>query len=377
MAFAFSELPLFNHLAAIIRPFLKLLLRYSEKTLESHMKRYLILLTFCFALVIGASCKTTGQEFLSFDQGQQDNSEESISAHKELNRLTNNGKTLPSYKQVNEVVSNPGDISFQRDCIEIEAASDPPIKTHETTISSKKVSPFKRNVASHGKAIPYGVSLKNHPRPERGCYPVENVSLEEAKAAIESQNFSFKKDNDSPGSKPPSDEEIRAFGAAILSMQYLNGGIFQIGRPEKKFPFVYCDDDRKSSRQFGNKIRISRKGRARHGLSVAQYVHEWGHLIGNSVEPSIGQGNNIYNEFLRAIGGKVWTEDSRTGRPGCLVSRYADNRSNEHFSELLTAFVTEPFLLREMGKTNKVCKKAYEFFEKVLFKKGERARECM
>lgn len=286
--------------------------------------------------------------------------ESSPEARAEYNRLTRNGTTFPAAQEVTRVVSNPG--SIDQECVE-QAATEAPVITK----SSKSGSPF----VSRGKSGPYGVSLKNHPGPEKGCYPVETVSLEKAKQAIASQNFTYGPDREFK-SRGPSDSEIRTFGAAVLSMQYLNGGVFTIGKPKGKMPFEYCDAN-KSSQQFGNRIRISRKGGAQHGLSVAQYVHEWSHLIGNSQMPGGGQ---VYSQFLKAIGGKVWTEDSKSGQKGCLVSRYADNRSNEHFAEVFTAFVTEPKLLKEMGKTNPVCKKAYDFFEKRMFNKGERAKEC-
>ncbi len=327
-------------------------------------------------LVLSTSCETPKEGFQTAYQSVStspgDSSPEGRIA---FDKLTNGGRTLPAVQDVTRIVNSPGDLPSGGDCapsgVAPKAVPVTPPKA-VPVVSTNGKSPFRRNINPSGKDPQYGVSLKNHARPERGCYPVENVSLAKAKQAIASQNFSMTSDSKS---KDASSSEMRTLGAAILSMQYLNGGVFQIGRPNKTMPFEMCDDKSKSSQQFGSKFRISRKGNAQHGLSVAQYVHEWGHLIGNSSMPG---GGNVYSAFLKAIGGKVRTEDSGGGQAPCLVSRYADNRSNEHFAEVLTAFVTEPsILLNNKGPGAKACKRAYAFFEKTLFKKGSRARECM
>lgn len=315
-----------------------------------------------FLLLLCASCETPEGYTAGAISGGVESTPE---GRAEFNRLTNGGTSIPAIQEVSRVANNPGDLPDNGIC--------PPQDPIVSTKSTNGRSPFRRNVNPSGTDPKYGISLKNHPRPERGCYPVENVSLDQAKRAIASQNFSMTSDS---RSKDASSSEMRTLGAAVLSMQYLNGGVFQIGRPSRTFPFEMCDDKSKSSQQFGSKFRISRKGNAQHGLSVAQYVHEWGHLIGNSQMP--GGGGNVYSAFLKAIGGKVRTEDSGGGQSPCLVSRYADNRSNEHFAEVLTAFVTEPsILLNNKGPGAAACKKAYKFFEEKLFKKGKRARECM
>lgn len=320
-------------------------------------------------VLLSTSCETPQEGFQSVYQSTAAASADSTpEGRRAFDSLTNGGRTLPAVQDVTRIVNSPGDLPTGGDC-----APSGVIPKAVPVVSTNGKSPFRRNVNPSGKDPGYGISLKNHPRPERGCYPIENVSLEKAKQAIASQNFSMTSDSKS---KDASSTEMRTLGAAILSMQYLNGGVFQIGRPSRTMPFEMCDDKSKSSQQFGSKFRISRKGNAQHGLSVAQYVHEWGHLIGNSPMP--GGGGNVYSAFLSAIGGKVRTEDSGGGQAPCLVSRYADNRSNEHFAEVLTAFVTEPsILLNNKGPGAKACKKAYDFFEKKLFKKGSRARECM
>lgn len=333
------------------------------------MRKPLKLLPFCLVLFLWSSCETTKESFQNALSSRP--SSNSPEAEREFNRLTRNGTTLPAAQEVTRVVSNPGDVSNQQGCIQVEPAS---ARASAPRFNFKGGSPFRSNSAPNGADPKYGVSLKNHPRPERGCYPVENVSLDEAKAAIASQNFSVAVDRQYTKSKAPSDMEIRTFGAAIKSVQYLNGGVFTIGRPARTYPFEYCDHVGASSQQFGNRIRISRKGNAAHGLSVAQYVHEWSHQIGNSPMP--GTGKTVYQAFKDYIGGEVATGNSRGQKP-CLVSMYSDNRTNEHFAEAFTAFVTEPTaLLRNSRSGNKTCKKAYDFFAKKLFKKGERAKEC-
>lgn len=331
------------------------------------MEKIFKILSIIGLLIFSVSCETPAEGFTQAYQSSANSSDVTPEGQAALDRMTNRGRTLPDSTTFTRGI-RVGNLPEGADCPP-EAASAPTV-VFSTRGSN---SPFVRNINPNGRDPQYGISLKNHPRPEKGCYPVQNVSLDQAKQAIASQNFSVSSDS---RSRDASSGEIRTLGAAVLSMQYLNGGVFQIGRPNRTMPFEMCDDSSKSSQQLSNKFRISRKGNAQHGLSVAQYVHEWGHLIGNSQMP--GGGGNVYSSFLRAIGGKVRTEDSGGGQAPCLVSRYADNRSNEHFAEVLTAFVTEPsILLNNKGPGANACKKAYDFFEKVLFKKGSRARECM
>jgi hypothetical protein len=223
-------------------------------------------------------------------------------------------------------------------------------------------SPFRKNVSPNGNYGTYAYSLKRHPRPKRGCLPVENVSFEKAIAALASQKLTYKTEK---GSKAASNEEVRALGAAILSVQYLNGGPLEMGMPSSSqpnpLPIVFSDSS--GSQQFGNRIKIGRSGSHHYGSSVAQHVHEWAHLIGN---------NGAYEIFRKQVGAP----------PYCNVSGYSANNPNnsrrkeynEHFAEVMTAFVTEPASLK--NHPNAACRKSFEFFKK-FFKKGDRSKECM
>ena len=91
--------------------------------------------------------------------------------------------------------------------------------------------------------------------------------------------------------------------------------------------------------------------------SVAQYAHEFAHLVGN-------QGG--YAAYRRYMGNSGY----------CVVSGYSDNKFNEQFAEVFAAFVTEPSLFAR-SRPKKACQKAFNFFKNKFFRNGNRVKECM
>lgn len=194
----------------------------------------------------------------------------------------------------------------------------------------------------------YPTALKNHPRPSRGCIPVENISLQEARRAMSLQNVT---------TDGATELEERTLGVALVRIQQLNGGPLESGKWSGRSPYPFrIRDGGGTSRQAGDHILIRRKSHGRGALSVAQHVHEYAHLVGN---------NGGYNAYRSYMG----------GNGNCMVSGYADNNPNEHFAEVFTAFVTEPNLFNTSSPTA-ACRKAFEFF-RGWFGDGDRVAECM
>lgn len=191
----------------------------------------------------------------------------------------------------------------------------------------------------------YAYSLKNYATPSDGCYPVNSVSAGEADMLLKSQNLSARNMNTA---------EKKRLGASIKWVQHLNGGPLETGKwhGRGEYPFI-VKTGVSSSAQRHDHIQIRKKN----SMSVAQYVHEWAHLIGN---------NGAYPQYRAAI----------RGMGKCQVSNYAMKNDNEQFAEVFTAFVTEPRILLNNTRTPAACKKAFEFF-KNWFNKGERVNECL
>lgn len=206
-----------------------------------------------------------------------------------------------------------------------------------------------------GRPVYYGTSLRNHPRPSRGCIPLEKVSLADARKAYQAQNLAFESESTDPNLRAAQE---RAFGAAIIRIQQLNGGPLEAGRWEGSRPYpIKCKHGIKYSEQKTTHIQI-RMGTS---TSVAQYAHEYAHLIGNKNNKA------AYKAYRAYMGNSGY----------CMVSGYADNKPNEQFAEVFAAFVTEPTIMLNNPKTPAACRKAFNFFKNEFFKDGGRVNECM
>ncbi|CAN0274695.1 unnamed protein product, partial [Chrysoparadoxa australica] len=178
--------------------------------------------------------------------------------------------------------------------------------------------------------------------------PVSKVSKSEAEDLIDSQKMAV---------VGGTNTEKRTLGAAIHWVQHLNSGVLKTGIWKGNGDYkIIIKDGEKSSGQRWDHIIIHRRGDKAHGLSVAQHVHEWGHLIGN---------NGAYGAYKRHMRGHGY----------CMVSNYADNNDNEQFAEVFTGFVTEPATLLDNKRTPKACQRAFDFFIN-WFDAGDRVYEC-
>ena len=221
-------------------------------------------------------------------------------------------------------------------------------------------SPERVERAGLGQDPRYTYSLKNYPRPARGCTSYQEVSSAEARRLLASQNLSVAS---ASGSGDVTDREIRSVAAGIKRVQELNGGVLSTGMGPSQnggpYPFVFKDSN--GSNQRVNQINIGRntsRGHNHHGNSVAQHVHEWAHLIGN---------NGAYSSYRRAMGSNGL----------CMVSNYADNNANEQFAEVFTAFVTEPEILLNNSRTPAACRAAFNFFKDEFFNRGRNVENCI
>ena len=307
-------------------------------------------------LTIGllSSCEHNKEQFASAYQ-QANKSTGTKEDQARLNDLTDNGNTFPSVQNVTEIVNRPGDIETSVECPPPEQQGDDPYIATGEAMSTSKTDPQ------------YVYSLKNYEVPSRGCIPVKNVSLKKAKELMKSQNLTAR---GATSAQAPSDLEVRSIGAGLMRIQQLNGGPLKtgMGPGSRPYPFVFNNGNGSSS-QGGSQITISRKlskrGAHKHyGLSVAQHVHEYAHLIGN---------NGGYNSYVKFMGG--------TGK--CMISNYADNgkaiggsHTGEQFAEVFTAFVTDPSSMLSNKRTSRQCRKAFDFF-KQWFKNGEKVKDCL
>lgn len=195
----------------------------------------------------------------------------------------------------------------------------------------------------------YGISLKNHERPARGCLPVEDIRIEEARSLMASQNIT---------TDGATELEEKTLGVSIARIQQLNGGVLRTGVWDGNSPYPFRFRNGKGySGQRWDHIVINRKGEKEYGLSVAQHVHEYAHFIGNR------GGYGSYQSYMKGAG-------------LCMVSNYADNSPGEQYAEVFTAFVTEPNILLSNKRTPNACKRAFNYF-KEWFDHGDRVEECM
>jgi len=206
--------------------------------------------------------------------------------------------------------------------------------------------------ASNSYAKSYTYSLKNYRDPSRGCIPVSRISLQEAEDVLESQNL---------GISGATNAETRTAGAAITWLQHLNGDRpLSTGKWKGRNPYKFVvKSGSGNSAQRASYILIRRNGNKEYGLSVAQYVHEYAHFIGNN------GGYGQYRSYMK-----------RKGAGYCMVSNYADNNSHEQFAEVLAAFATDPEVLTKNNRTPRNCKHAFNFF-KSWFNKGSRVKKCL
>lgn len=327
-----------------------------------------------FILTFTLSCKTDG-DAAQGALGEMIAAERNPDAAEAMIELTNGGTTFPDGNTLSRTVSTPGNID--RDCnhnVSRRPASPQPQPsfTGNTRFTSNNTGQRQNT---------YAYSLKRHDIPRKGCIPPDTISLDDAKKAIASQNMTYRA---ARGSQPVSNSEVKALGAAVLSIQHLAGGFFKPASPRsgqpKPFPIEF--QDTKYSQQYWEKIKIGRSGHFHYGNSVAQHVHEISHLIGNNLMEYKGKEVSVYSAYFDYLGGTrddFRVQDSKVGKiKPCKVSGYSDNKANEHFAELFTAFVTQPSILKNNNFGDKeTCRKSFEFFEKVLFPKGKRVKECM
>lgn len=251
-----------------------------------------------------------------------------------MNKLTRNGKTLPTGAELTSAISNPGN------CAACNAAAHP-------------------SKAKAKEPNWYPTALKNYPIPAKGCLPKDRLSVPEAEQLMYSQGLRAVNATSS---------EKKALGAAIMRVQQLNGGPLKLGMgPGGNYPFIFKDAS--GSWQGGDGIHIGRGGHDC-GNSVAQHVHEWAHLIGNQ------GGYAMFKKYMAGNG--TYTKANH-----CLVSGYADNVTSsgriegEQFAEVFTAFITQPSLLINNTRTPNNCRMVYKFFKDKFFKRGSLVESCL
>lgn len=299
------------------------------------MKNIKLLFVFTTLSILLTGCETPGDSLKGGYEAYVEKQPEED--QQRLQNFTNNGQDLfPA--DMTQKINQVGDINYD-DCQDqaTRDTDDAPVVVLSTE-------------SSNSKDPMYATSLKNHEGPSKGCIPVENVSLKQARKVMASQNLT---------TQGASEKEERTLGAGLIRIQQLNGGPLRAGiwGGSSPYPFRFVDNQSQYSAQRADHIRINRKGHNHYGLSVAQHVHEYAHLVGNQ------GGYGAYKSFMGGAG-------------RCQITNYAMRNRSEQFAEVFTAFVTEPNSLLSNTRTPRACKRAFEFF-KQWFDEGDRVRECM
>lgn len=254
----------------------------------------------------------------------------------------------PESREIGEQMEQIVDSGFDGDLISSMVSDGPRVVGVQCQDDQDDVlrMAFRTHPGSGEKDPRYTTSLKNWPNPSKGCTPVQDISSAEADRLMASQNISIRNANST---------EKKTLGAALKWLHYLNGGPLTSGKwtGRKPYPFIIRSGVA-SSGQRADHIQIKKK----HSRSVAQYVHEYGHFIGNR------GGYAAYRSYMGGSG-------------KCVVSNYAKKNNNEQFCEVFTAFATEPDILLNNSRTPSACKKAFKFFKNKFFKKGDRVHQCM
>lgn len=195
---------------------------------------------------------------------------------------------------------------------------------------------------SHVHAAPSIRLVKTEPKAASGaCTPKSNANL--------AHEVMKRFDLDIVNGK---DSNKLALSRGLLEIEKLAGGRFRAaeGATFKILPESGC------AQQLGKTI-VLRQGCGSLD-SVAYYIHELGHYIGNNDR------------------GKLYASYKASVTSRCAVSRYAmtdwtkARARNEEFAEVIAAFVTNPDLLLKSGPS---CVKAFNFFRDEVFDKGELA----
>lgn len=133
------------------------------------------------------------------------------------------------------------------------------------------------------------------------------------------------------------DREVNALAKGIRQVERL------LGRPIPRAwrtNYNYVNASGKWS-QRSNGINVRRPAGSSKGENVARLMHELGHKIGNTGE---------YRLYRNYVDGKK-----------CNITGYAMSKWNDQFSEVFSAYVTYPDLLKAR------CPKAFRFFSTKLF----------
>lgn len=158
-------------------------------------------------------------------------------------------------------------------------------------------------------------------------------------------------------SDPPRslEQERMALAKGLAQITALNGGRF---KPFKKTRIEFVDrtghSEELGRRPGDDSYRITMNrcdpdGKNCSANNVAHLVHELGHQLGNSY---YRDEETYYQAYKRLV------------RGDCYPTAYSDDRFNEQFAEVFSAYVTHPELLKTGGP---VCERAYAFFAADVF----------
>lgn len=152
-------------------------------------------------------------------------------------------------------------------------------------------------------------------------------------------------------------------GGLLQEIDRLHGGIFM---PFSNFAVdVNLENDIAGRQVYDNKLNMARIVVAE-PENVALFIHEMGHVLGNSAFTPVKA------EFAATNRSQTWygAYNSFVTKP-CNHTQYSKSgspRRNEEFAEVVSAFFTRPQLLKN-GSAQ--CRMAYEFLRTRAFPNGE------
>lgn len=148
-------------------------------------------------------------------------------------------------------------------------------------------------------------------------------------------------------------DELIALAVGIQRVEELHGRPFA---GVKGAHFIYTESARVWNQTSGP-IRINRRWSNNTGMNtenVGMLMHELGHYVGNNKSPL---NSASYLKYFRAVPER------------CLFSWYAAQSRNEEYADVFATFIVNPENLLRFGSVG--CRKAYEFFRKKVFTKGQ------
>lgn len=182
------------------------------------------------------------------------------------------------------------------------------------------------------------------------CMVGTDISDEEAKAIISYYNIK---------AKGSTERERIEIAKVLFQASALSGGRFE---PFVGINFTFYSG--KGHSWAGDPIKLNRCSKKGQGCGSLDYIgasriaHEMAHRMGHA---SCENGKGTYYG------------NSKKEFKGCYPTRYSDDKSNEQFAEIISAFLTYP---ERLSSGSAQCQKAYKYLSEQVFKTNGKLASC-